>query len=231
MSARSPMPDLPTAAEFFYLDADGTKQDAALHAGILNPVDFPIDEKIMAPIRARNRAEYVKQRKAETRAVRWRLMKARIRARLAKKVDFIQGPESGLLGGSYPQGGGDDIAVRDKHPGEGYSEGSYVSGGVIHTSDVNDAVRALHEDRRVELNQPRQVTVLIDKLGEITKSMILKGEAAPKFNLCNVTVKGTNLFCADAKGIPRVQMPQIPKERDAEFLKHLEDKGYKVELK
>jgi len=45
------------AEEFFYADEDGKKHDAELHGMIINPVDFPIDEKIMAPIRARHRAK------------------------------------------------------------------------------------------------------------------------------------------------------------------------------
>jgi hypothetical protein len=61
------MPDKP-AEEFFYLDDDGSKQDAELHATIIGPVDFSVDEKIMAPIRARHRAEYVARQKAKARA-------------------------------------------------------------------------------------------------------------------------------------------------------------------
>jgi hypothetical protein len=44
--------------DFYYLDENGDKQDADLHAAILGPVDHPIDEKIMAPIRARHRAKH-----------------------------------------------------------------------------------------------------------------------------------------------------------------------------
>jgi hypothetical protein len=45
--------------EFFYTDENGVKQDRELHAAIINPVDYPIDEKIMGPIRARNRAKWL----------------------------------------------------------------------------------------------------------------------------------------------------------------------------
>ena len=47
------------AMEFFYEDEDGDMADADLHASIMVRVDHPemftIDEKIMAPIRERNR--------------------------------------------------------------------------------------------------------------------------------------------------------------------------------
>jgi hypothetical protein len=56
LAAKKP-PDV--AEEFFYLDADGRKADADLHNRIINPVDFPIDEKIMQPIRRKHRAKWL----------------------------------------------------------------------------------------------------------------------------------------------------------------------------
>lgn len=53
------------AEEFFYLDDDGKKQDADLHNPILRAVDYPIDEKIMAPIRQRHRARYLAEQRAK----------------------------------------------------------------------------------------------------------------------------------------------------------------------
>jgi hypothetical protein len=65
--AKAHMPNRP-AEEFFYLDADGTKQDADLHNPILRAVDYPIDEKIMGPIRARHRAKWLAEQKAKRAA-------------------------------------------------------------------------------------------------------------------------------------------------------------------
>jgi hypothetical protein len=48
--------------EFFYLDETGRKRDAELHGPILRAVDHPIDETIMAPIRARNRTRWLDQK-------------------------------------------------------------------------------------------------------------------------------------------------------------------------
>jgi hypothetical protein len=123
---------------------------------------------------------------------------------------------------------GDGSKADKDHPGEGYSAGAFVKNGVIHTNDVNDAAKALGENRKVELAQPRQLSILLDKLGDIAKDMIAKGEKAPKFDLCNVTISGTNLFCVQSKGIPRVEMPQLAKQQDVEFFKYLEAQGYKV---
>lgn len=128
--------------------------------------------------------------------------------------------------GKWTDGGGDSA---DDKLGPGYSEHAKLINGVIHTSNVYDAVLALSQDRKVELKQPKQVSTLIKKLGEITKEMVAKGEKAPNFDLCKVTVTGTNLFCADTKNIPRVKMPQMDEAQTKAFLKHLEGKGYKVE--
>ncbi|WP_453950529.1 hypothetical protein [Bradyrhizobium sp. USDA 377] len=49
--------------ELFYLDEDGKKQDRELHNAIIGPVDNPIDEKIMAPIRAKHRQRWLDTRR------------------------------------------------------------------------------------------------------------------------------------------------------------------------
>jgi uncharacterized protein len=117
-----------------------------------------------------------------------------------------------------------------EHPGKGYSPDAYLDkNGVIHTTNVYDAQRALFEDRRVDLKQPKMVSTLIKRLGETALEMAEGGSAAPTFNLCNVTIKGTNLFCADQIGIPRVEMPVIKASKTADFIKHLKDQGYEID--
>ena len=114
------------------------------------------------------------------------------------------------------------------HPGHGYSQEAKVHNGKIHTTNVNDAVRALWENRKVVLEQPHQVSTLVSKLADIAKRAEKLGGKAPNFDLCNVSVEGTNLFCAETKGIPRVKMPQLPDEKGPAFIKFLADKGYKA---
>ena len=57
--------------------------------------------------------------------------------------------------------------------------------------------------------QKKEISMRIDKLAELTKQAKEKGEAAPNFNLCKVTVPGTNLYCSGNAGIPREEMPQF----------------------
>ena len=75
--------------------------------------------------------------------------------------------------------------------------------------DIELAAKLIAEGRKVELDQPREVSTLLDKLSAIANEAKEKGEKAPDYDLCNVTVKGTNLFCVESKGIPRVEMPQL----------------------
>jgi hypothetical protein len=131
--------------------------------------------------------------------------------------------------GKWTDGGGGDGGSDGAHPGEGYSKEAYVKDGVIHTPNVYDAQRALFENRKVELKQPKQVSTLIKLLGKTAAKMEEHGETAPVFNLCNVSISGTNLFCAETKGIPRVEMPVIPAKQTKAFIKYLKSEGYKVE--
>lgn len=49
------MPDNKDEPNELFYQSSGRKQDASLHQGIIAPVDYPIDEKIMAPIRKKYR--------------------------------------------------------------------------------------------------------------------------------------------------------------------------------
>ena len=92
-----------------------------------------------------------------------------------------------------------------------------------------------------------QISTIIDKLADLGKQAKEKGEKAPNFNLCQVTVPGTNLYCDGNKGIPREDMPQfkgtpepgspadkLPKDENGEadteefFKQMLEKDGVKV---
>ena len=113
--------------------------------------------------------------------------------------------------------------------GKGYSAAAHVDKhGVIHTSSVFDAQLALSQGRDVELDQPRKVSVLIDRLGAVAADMIKHGEKAPNYNLCGIMIKGESLFCHENQGIPRIKMPQLDKQQTKDFIAHLKDSGYEV---
>lgn len=77
------------------------------------------------------------------------------------------------------------------------------------TGDVENAAKLLADGKFVELQQPDQVATLLDRLKEIVDDAKAKGESAPVYDLCKVSVPGTNLFCVESKGIPRSKMPQL----------------------
>jgi hypothetical protein len=100
---------------------------------------------------------------------------------------------------------------------------------------------------KVPAEQLQQVATRIDDLARMGQEAKEKGEKAPNFNLCQVSIPGTNLFCGDNKGIPRAEMPQfkgtprpgspadkLPKDKDGEvdteefFKQMLEKDGIKV---
>lgn len=123
-------------------------------------------------------------------------------------------------------------------------------GNPIKTSDPLEAVTALHEGKYVELETVDQVSTLLNELARIANEAKAAGVDAPNYDLCLVTVPNTNLFCAESKGIPRIQMPQLggqpvpgsradalPKNDNGEvdigpqFVEHLRDQGIGVENK
>ena len=123
-----------------------------------------------------------------------------------------------------------DVVNGHQHPGHGYTKNAFLDGeGRIHTNDVGDAARALYENKPVVLAQPRQVSTLIEHLGRVSAQMIKMKGKAPVFDLCKVSVAGTNLFCAESKGIPRVQMPQMGRQMTKDFRKMLLKKGYRID--
>ena len=93
----------------------------------------------------------------------------------------------------------------------------------------------------------QQISTIIDMLAELGNQAKEKGEKAPNFNLCQVSIPGTNLYCDGNKGIPREDMPQfkgtpepgsiadkLPKDASGEadteefFKKMLEKQGINV---
>lgn len=93
--------------------------------------------------------------------------------------------------------------------GQGQVGMSYVRPTPIRTSDIGEALRLMAQGKVVELPDVRSVNTLLRKLGEMALDAKAKGQQAPNYNLCNVSVPGTNLFCAEHKNVSRRKMPQF----------------------
>ena len=105
---------------------------------------------------------------------------------------------------------------KGKHPGKGYTKDAYEDDkGVIHTPHCKTPRAHSMKAARSSLTSRARYRCCWTKLGEIAKRMIDKpAEKAPNFNLCNVSVSGTNLFCVGNKEIRRIEMPQLDDQAD-----------------
>jgi hypothetical protein len=95
-----------------------------------------------------------------------------------------------------------------------HTEGSGDGAGTLEDPvDVGDdlarAATLLAEGKHVRLRQPDQVATLLDNLRGLVADAEARGERTPYYDLCKVSVPGTNLFCKQSKGIPRARMPQL----------------------
>lgn len=76
-------------------------------------------------------------------------------------------------------------------------------------ADIELAHKLLSEGKHIRMKDERAVSTLLDKLHETVKDAKEKGDKAPEYDLCKVSVPKTNLFCVESKGIPRTKMPQF----------------------
>lgn len=75
--------------------------------------------------------------------------------------------------------------------------------------DIPRAAALLAEGKHIRLNQPDQVATLLDELARLVADARAQGERAPTYDLCRVSIPGTNLFCGQHQGLARARMPQL----------------------
>lgn len=77
--------------------------------------------------------------------------------------------------------------------------------------DIELALKYLNEvpPQHIRMDSHRELSTLMDRLAEIGNDARAKGEKAPKYDLCKVSVPGTNLFCSESKNVKRENMPQF----------------------
>lgn len=86
----------------------------------------------------------------------------------------------------------------------------------IHVETIEEGVQLILQGKVVEVGTPQAAVTLIDRLGQMALNAKVAGADAPDYDLCQIAVKGTNLFCAESlrtaeypEGVPRLQMPQL----------------------
>lgn len=97
------------------------------------------------------------------------------------------------------------------------------------------------------VDSPSEVNTLLSRLANISNDAKSKGKDAPEYDLCVVSIPGTNLFCGANRGVPRKKMPQLggqpkpgsraaelPRDKDGSvdaaeaFKDHLKEMGVKM---
>lgn len=86
----------------------------------------------------------------------------------------------------------------------------------IKVSSVEAAIPLILDGKVVEVATPEQASTIITRLAEIANDAKAKGKEAPNYDLCQISVSGSNLFCSAQlrnerypRGVPRVEMPQL----------------------
>lgn len=86
----------------------------------------------------------------------------------------------------------------------------------IHAKTLGEAVDLMLKGEVVELDDIGTVHTVLTKLAQMAEDAKAKGEQAPNYDLCKVSVGGQNLFCGSTlrtkaypHGIPRIRMPQL----------------------
>jgi hypothetical protein len=92
----------------------------------------------------------------------------------------------------------------------GITGGTGTKDDPLTVSDVDSAVRLIQNGKyHIKMDRPDEVSTLLDRLQAIGDDAYKKGEKAPLYDLCRVTVEGTNLFCPSPKVEDRINMPQF----------------------
>ena len=131
-----------------------------------------------------------------------------------------------------PKQAQDDVQARaDSYEGDGTPKNPKRVRG-----DVEAAALLLSQGKSIRMESPREVGTLVDKLAEIVEDAKKRGDKPKEYDLCLVSVPGSNIFCQQSKGIPRAEMPQFKgqtaegetKDVEEGWRQMLKDKGIKV---
>lgn len=142
----------------------------------------------------------------------------------------------------------------------GYGNWADKKGNIIAKTSDGKLVFVKNKKTKTSLSKkdsisgnPEAEKKISDKLESIYKKVTKlkeQGKKIPDFDLCKVTIPGTNLFCKQSKDIPRHEMPQLKgfpekdskaekldKDKNGEisaedlFKKQLKKDGHKIEKK
>lgn len=98
----------------------------------------------------------------------------------------------------------------------GSTSGSFHRETPIRVSNIGRAIELILQGKVVEVPSARKFNTILTKLAAMAQDAKARGQQAPSYDLCKVSVRGTNLFCTGRlrtteypNGVPRIQMPQF----------------------
>lgn len=158
--------------------------------------------------------------------------------------DWVPSHEDRITPDLHPSGD-----IKDVRRGGRVSGAGTAADPIDVRGNVEQALRLLSQGKHVRLNRPSELTLLMQAVNQhAAETNAGKPNAAPDWDFGRLSVKGTNLFASQNKGIARIHMPQFsgmaqPGTHAAqvaggpgkfadltdEFEQHLKDKGIKVE--
>jgi len=96
---------------------------------------------------------------------------------------------------------------------KGSKKKSKKQGGKKVAKTIEEGIKRVLAGETIDMPDVKGAHTLIKELAKMAQDAEKRGEKnAIRYDLCKVSVKGTNLFCAGNKGIPRDAMPQAKGE-------------------
>ncbi len=92
---------------------------------------------------------------------------------------------------------------------EKYSSGTGTEADPIVTNDIGIAIDGMLNEQHVQLESVDEVATLLVDMRTMIRDGRVSGDEVGNFNLCLVSVAGTNLFCGEHVGKARLEMPQF----------------------
>lgn len=74
--------------------------------------------------------------------------------------------------------------------------------------NLDHAIVLMAQGKHVRLNQVDEIATLTDRVNDLADKLKARTGSEPKWDFGLISVRGTNLFTQQTRGIPRVQMPQ-----------------------
>ena len=131
--------------------------------------------------------------------------------------NFGHAGRPGEVGGSGAGGGASDYKVDSvKWDQKLDANGRPIP---IKVDTVEEAIPLVLDGKVVEMPTVESAATLIGRLGQMANEAKAAGKEAKNYDLCKVSVAGTNMFCGSPvhtaefpNGIPRIKMPQFDGE-------------------